>query len=248
MPATNEGLKLDDQLAGLGEGFRRVVAAHIQRHEESGPEAIRRQKLAEWEDKLKFVNISDSRPGYQFYSPHVRVGEAGDKGTKISANLHTSTLLGSDPVGGLHEVITKLADRAPGELGEQYVKKGPASGRLEELGATGTFGPEAFKTGEALKELAKFGVELSATLVTSHEGLEDGTVDEDVFLGTLIDPESILVPEYTADAAAHGPRAFQQKSFSIIGPEDARFDYITGIVERVIAGSRQPSGDPSLGT
>ncbi len=224
-------------LQALGPHFNEAVTEHIERHESGHEEGERKLRLVELADRLKPLERDES--GVEPERRRSRTGlvavETLDSGTQVYAYLNATSIVPGQP-GNLNKTVKELTAK-DGKLGAQYLEDGPATGHLREVLEipTGSF---SIVPDSRLREMTRAGLAVVASLKTAYgEGEKDreygvGT-NNDVLVGIIIDPESIVVPEPSEGSDEPLYRLIGRGSLG--GPDDIRFDAIMAMADHVLA-------------
>lgn len=198
-------------LETLGPHIGRTLLAHKNRHEEGKTRVERVRRLEELRGRVS--NLVTSEELVTQGSTHAYHVEKHSTGAEVSAAVSSTN--GRGVYGVAKELVGDNDNRV-------YLSEGPHSARL---------GSEPFmesELGDKRLTSPKAGsLSLNLTLETRHEVDIDPTKDM-VWIGAVLDPESILVPEESEDG--------QPNLLSVIGPDDSRFGPIMEVLSHVNEG------------
>jgi hypothetical protein len=231
----HEGVTGNPVLDGLGHHFHHAVRAHEQKHEQNAKE--HEQNAIEKDRERRVDSLADTLHGLidnveisSKETPPFEV-ERLDTGLRINAML-------SGENGDVTQTARALVDKKEGEVARDYIKDGPYHAQVrDDFGLKQPFtlpfnGEEHDQV--HYPKLARFSTDINlglsvwATLESFHDDQSLEPTVSKVLVGTLVDPESILVPEPSDDPS--------KELYSIIGPEDARFQPVMQMIEHVANG------------
>lgn len=220
MPETSDGeTGKSDLVDALGPHFGKKVTEHLKKHEQTTVRADREKKLNDLSERLKHIagaeglRDKDTTEAYDV--------QTLDTGTKVAAFLHSGDGSGVAPTAGS---LTDLE-----AAGKHYMDQGSYSDALAGC---------RFIENDIVHQEAPYGLRVSALLETPRG---EAKTEDAVFVGAILDPESIMVPEVgdTDDNA--------REHFSIIGPNDPRFNAIMTMADQVADGVGSWGEKPHVG-
>jgi hypothetical protein len=191
-------------LTALGAHIGRTLAAHQERHEEGKLSVERVRRFDELKGRVNYLANGEGLT------------------TKRSTNKYPVERLetGTNVAAAISNAYVSVLSAAKELIGDgartKYMDEGPYSERI---------GSEPFARSEIdSKQLPAGTLSVGLHLETSHEANIDPTQDT-VWVGSILDPESILVPE---EPIGDGP-----ERMSVIGPTDSRFSPIMDVLSHV---------------
>lgn len=256
MPEIQQDRAKFDAAQQLGSHVTEAIRAHQARHHDATREAkteIEQAKIVEQrEQELDSLYL---RVNAIASADHIEQDTAGpypvetlDTGVKLDGSV---TPKGS---GGLVHAARNLFNRDPDTPGGKYVANGPLS---ESLGRTNLGRIDGRKAEQ--KAIIDTGLALHVSLDSVEEFAENHPpvhTRDQVLVGVVIDPRSILVPVDSKEQVAtltkisedsEQPREISQPEaeiYKIIGPDDSRFAPILDLLSHIdenFARGKQPA-------
>lgn len=222
-------------LGALGEHVGQALTAHRERHEQDRErlerdqvKAERKQKLSELRDRVHFLTDSEGL-GERAMTSAYEV-KTLDTGTNVAATVGTK--VGIDTSKSVRSVAQNLVETERFNAGGLYLEVGPRSATED---AEDTFATDSARA-EKLQEQGSLDVQL--TLESPHEAGGESTQDS-VFVGAILDPESILVPEGMRKEGSGEEHLYGR----VIGPDDSRFGPIMDVLSHVNQGVGGSGGE-----
>lgn len=191
-------------LSTLGAHIGRTIATHQDHHEQGKVSVERLRRFNELKSRVHFLANGNGLASKR--STDAYPVETLDTGTKVKAAV-------SNPDKSVRSAATELL----GDASTDYIEKGPYSERVS---------AEPFASSEFdSKLLPHYNLSINLHLETPHESNNISPTRDSVWVGSVLDPESILVPE---DPVEGGP-----EQMSVIGPLDSRFGPIMDVLAHV---------------